>query len=826
MSTTTVPAVTVLCMRFAILVWFSLQITVAALFADHPQIEFKLPADAAERSLRRLSAQSGVQVLFPTEISRGVRTRAFYGSCTLLEAVERLLAGTPLVAEFDGKMGILIVRRSPVVHTSPISKTRSFKPEETTLETFLNEDIRMSAFVVSSVADKGYSSRQTLIGARSAADVQDIPASISIIGRELMDDLSVSTMQDALRFGVSGITQNVRRTEDQSIRGFRSGFSLRDGKPKYNYKNQPMYDVDRLEVIKGPLAMLLATNDLGGGVNAVTKQPSDHHVGSVEATVGNDEYVRWTVNESNRIFYRSPNSRAAYRLTLGGTSSQSPRATEYVRELFLGGAVSWQITEAQSLNVAGHVFSNGNFEYFGDFLDIKSTGAARLNRYSTPTFTVSRTEEAAWPNRDVYVDATYLIRVGEGGDLRANFSLSRNRNRAVLVRGTTVADDNITLNRQVVPISIGQDPRLLQVDYQQIVPLKLATLTFNTGMSYLHRQEDQAQSFLPLSPLDTSNPNFSADERFFAATDLLPGWGLPHLSDVSNRHQVTTFYVQPQFKLWKERLILVGGFRWIYPTVTTTHRNTGQVTRSSRSDTRTHKFGIVYQPMPGFSLYVTDVMNRYPRNGVLRPPEGDDPGELFKDQAGQLYEAGLKFDRHLSSTVDLFGSLAGFDQFLTHVQTFSNNPAGEPIKVQSERDRVRGFEVDLGMRWEFSHGHTDILATYYEANPRRADGLQVVDAPRTVLSLLVKHSWTAGRFRGLMLGAGIYDQDARPAMGTWIDFPTTYYLFARYAFGRSWNVQLNLDNVTDERYVLGGPSSGMVDAATPFQPRLRVKYAW
>lgn len=826
MSTTTVATVRGLRMRFAILVWIGLQITMAMLFAERPTIKFELPVDAAERSLRRFSAQSGVQVLFPTEITRGIRTRAVHGSYTLTEAIERLLAGTPLVAESDGKTGTLIVRRPPATHSLPRPDLRLSNREDTSFNVSLNEDIRMSAFVVSSAADKGYASRQTVIGARSATDVQEIPASITIIGRELMEDLSVSTMHDALRFGVSGITQNVRRTEDQSIRGFRSGFSLRDGKPKYNYKSQPMYDVDRLEVIKGPLAMLLATNDLGGGVNAITKQPSDRRVGSIETTVGKNDYLRWTLNESNRIFYRNPNSRAAYRVTLGGTNSQSPRATEFVRELFFGGAVSWQITETQSINLSGHFFINDNFEYFGDFLDITSRGVARLNRYSTPTFAPSRKQEALWRNHDLYIDATYLLRVGEHGNFRANLSVNRNRSRAVIVRGTTVAEDNFTLNRQVVPLLIGQDPRLLQVDYQQVIPWTAASLTVNTGMTYLQRREDLAQSFLPLSPIDTRNPDFTADERFFAASDLIPGWGLPHLSDVSSRHHVTTFYVQPQVKLWRDRLILVGGVRWIYPTVTTLDHNTNRVSRSSRSDTRTHKFGVTFRPVTGVSLYVTDVMNRYPRNGVLRPPEGDDPGELFKDQAGQLYEAGIKFDRRLSSTVDVFGSLAGFDQFLTHVQTFSLNSAGEVIKVQSERDRVRGLEVDLGIRWEVAHGHSDILATYYHANPRRADDLQVVDAPGAVASLLVKHSWTSGRFKGLMLGGGVYDQDARPAMGTWIDFPTTYYVFARYAPSYSWSVQLNLNNVTDKRYVLGGSSSGMVDAATPFQPRLRVKYTW
>jgi hypothetical protein len=72
---------------------------------------FDLPADMAERSLKRLSRQSGVEVLFATEMTTAVRTAAVKGEFSVLEAANRALAHTGLVAVQDLKSGAVIINR-------------------------------------------------------------------------------------------------------------------------------------------------------------------------------------------------------------------------------------------------------------------------------------------------------------------------------------------------------------------------------------------------------------------------------------------------------------------------------------------------------------------------------------------------------------------------------------------------------------------------------------------------------------------------------------------------------------------------------------------
>ena len=84
----------------------------AASAAEATPRAFDLPADAAEASLKRLAVQSGVEVLFTTEMTAGVRTRPVRGQFTPLAAANALLAGTPLVAEQDARTGAVTINRN------------------------------------------------------------------------------------------------------------------------------------------------------------------------------------------------------------------------------------------------------------------------------------------------------------------------------------------------------------------------------------------------------------------------------------------------------------------------------------------------------------------------------------------------------------------------------------------------------------------------------------------------------------------------------------------------------------------------------------------
>lgn len=79
---------------------------------------FDVPAGPAETTLKQFSEQSGAGVLFVTSAVAGVQTRAVQGTLASAEALDAMLAGTPLIVTQDSKTGAFAVRRATVPNES------------------------------------------------------------------------------------------------------------------------------------------------------------------------------------------------------------------------------------------------------------------------------------------------------------------------------------------------------------------------------------------------------------------------------------------------------------------------------------------------------------------------------------------------------------------------------------------------------------------------------------------------------------------------------------------------------------------------------------
>jgi iron complex outermembrane recepter protein len=95
-----------------VLISLSILLACAALTAAQAtKRPFDLPATFAEKTLRMFSAQSGLPLLFRTDVTKGVRTQAVRGDFSPHEALDKMLAGTVLVAVYDEKTGSFTIKR-------------------------------------------------------------------------------------------------------------------------------------------------------------------------------------------------------------------------------------------------------------------------------------------------------------------------------------------------------------------------------------------------------------------------------------------------------------------------------------------------------------------------------------------------------------------------------------------------------------------------------------------------------------------------------------------------------------------------------------------
>ncbi|MDB6092840.1 MAG: TonB-dependent siderophore receptor [Verrucomicrobia bacterium] len=685
----------------------------------------------------------------------------------------------------------------------------------------------LSPFVVKGDTDEGYSGQQTLIGSRSARNLIDIPANITIINKELLDNLNVSTVSQAVRFGVSGVTQNTNLSDDFNIRGFRTEQAMRNGVTKNANRTNPMYDVSRVEVIKGPAAMLLGNNSfLGGAINLVSYQPSAVPTAQIETTVSTDSYVRVAANSSGPM-YDGRDVKINYRATVGGLTGDREKSVENLDQFFVGAAFNVYFGANSSLLVNAYYFRDNSYLYYNDFLDLTSTVEAKFNRYSTKSFTPSRPQDSYWKSEDSFLDVQYLSRLSENGNIRFYYSGTSIREHRRHVRGIAVGADNYTLARQDIPFFIEKVNHNLQLDYLHHLELSFMKVDTTVGSDGSITYSRQSQSVNTPPSLDTRNPDFTADAAFFSAPQS--GAGLPYQTDTASKPLNLSYYFQENLSFLNEHLILVGGVRWFNPAGTNENYVTKVVTNRDARHFKVHKYGAVVKLLPSLSVYYTDAQNIFVQTGFAdKFASGDALGAPAGNQEGKLKEFGLKVNQKFNDTFTVYGSLAHFDMSLTNIKTVGILPNGVAGQIISAQDTSKGWELDYGTTAHFGGGHADVIITYFDGESTTAanPSLQAVDFAPRKYSVLAKYSWTDGPLKGLMLGAGIMDQSGKRNLTYDVDYPLVINAFGGYDINKRWNVQVNLDNLTNKRYIVGLAANGLAISSDPFQPRVTARFRW
>ena len=139
--------------------------------------------------------------------------------------------------------------------------------------------VELSPFLVSSEGDQGYRAANTLAGTRMNTSLFMTPAAISVLTKELLDDLGAEKTEDFLRFAVStdfdvGSDANGNNSQwydaPAKIRGFGGATVTRDYFPWG--LSADIFNVERVDLNRGPNAVLYGVGAPGGMINTSSKQ--------------------------------------------------------------------------------------------------------------------------------------------------------------------------------------------------------------------------------------------------------------------------------------------------------------------------------------------------------------------------------------------------------------------------------------------------------------------------------------------------------------------------------------------------------------------------
>lgn len=140
------------------------------------------------------------------------------------------------------------------------------------------EAIALPQFVITEKAANPYLSRQALSASRVAMDIQDIPQTVSVVTGDFIEDTLSSRMLDAAKYVTPVVENTLPFGGDRySMRGFQVSHEFIDGTEISGFGGYSMslapYNIERLEIIKGPNAILIPGGNPGGQINPITKAP-------------------------------------------------------------------------------------------------------------------------------------------------------------------------------------------------------------------------------------------------------------------------------------------------------------------------------------------------------------------------------------------------------------------------------------------------------------------------------------------------------------------------------------------------------------------------
>jgi catecholate siderophore receptor len=171
---------------------------------------------------------------------------------------------------------------------TPIVKNLSFQKENLQVSEIVLETQSVSETVTVEI-EPAFVASTSEAATKTLTPLRDVPQSVEIVNRQLLDSQAVRTMQDAL-YNVTAVSvaQGEGRRDQFFIRGFSAiGDQFIDGVRDDAQYYRDLSNIEQIEVVKGPSAVLFGRGSSGGIINRTTKKPNVfERIGSAEVMFG------------------------------------------------------------------------------------------------------------------------------------------------------------------------------------------------------------------------------------------------------------------------------------------------------------------------------------------------------------------------------------------------------------------------------------------------------------------------------------------------------------------------------------------------------------
>ncbi|MDO4906503.1 TonB-dependent siderophore receptor [Neisseria sp.] len=570
------------------------------------------------------------------------------------------------------------------------------------------------------------------------------------------------------------------------IRGTEAGQSF-DGAPAVAYgfftPHIDPFAVEAVEITKGADSLTYGAANAGGLVNYISKRPHKNQVGKgvVETHVGNNNQRGIAADYTGAL---NADQSLRYRLVGSYKRADGDWDRTYNESYYFAPSLAWDITDRTSLTLLGSVQKDVGIPSSNLVPQAGSLFAVNGQKID-PKTNLGDPSADNETNKQYALGYTFRHNFGNGLSFDSNYRYSRidNKHTGVYVWPSlsgNFATRDVVINDGKATGHYADNRLTWQWKNQHIQNTLLA------GTDY--RKQDTEGVYQNMQyPGSIVSPN---TVNVFAPTYgvSIDGSNVPR-TDMSLRQ--TGFYLQDSVKLFN----LIG----ITAGVRHDRARSEEVVNglSNKANHTSYSGSVMYYAPFGLNPYIA-------YSESFRLPEGLSGNQtLYDPNTTEQYEAGLKY---LPSWLDGSASVAVFKArdkgaLVSGADGIGSTVSGDTskrkgIELQAQANLTDNISAQLAYTYQ-SRVDTEAGADY--RNPLFA---------KHSASLRGSYRFNNGALGGLSLGAGIRYVGNSKIDGQWATYrglkvpsSTVVDLFARYAINNNWETQLNVDNVSNRKYI-------------------------
>ncbi len=644
----------------------------------------------------------------------------------------------------------------------------------------------------------------------------DTPKSITVLSKDIIDDLGATTFRDLLRTqpGVTlGTGEGGNAYGDRFfIRGFEARNDVYlDGVRDPGVGAREIFAVEQIEILKGPNSTIGGRGTTGGAVSLITKQPLDAPFHDLEATYGDDGTRRITLDWNQPI-----NERLKVRgNVMYHESGVAGRRAVYNDRKGWAGAVAWTPIDALKLSFDYYHVDGKEMPDFGIPYDLANNRPFKINRNNfygvvsrdfRDTFADIYTGKADWTvNENISLHTlyrygqtlnAYTASAPEGPNATLR-TVGANAKRRDAVTDTwasqTYADFRFVTGPFSHTLVAGYEISNEDVLNRGRAFLECATLPCTGAAANVVQNLDNPNPYLARAVTDngvTSRTHTMVDSQAFYAIDTIKFFEKFNLL-LGLRHD--------EFDLDYRSVALL----------------TGVVTeRKNNTDFWNYNIGVTYKPVENGSLYVA--------YGTSSNPSGEQLDSAALDYGG-LDARTVNLDAEQNKTAEIGVKWNLFnDNLALTAAAFTIEKENARVAISTTtvllagEQKVDGYEVgatgNLTPRWNVFAGYQHIRAKITDSPTVAQIGAKFPNVPEDSGSVTTKYQV----LKNLMVGGTATYNSRRyggttTALNTSIPGFTRYDLFGSVRITPQLAIDFNVLNLTNKVYY-----DALYRSATPF----------